>query len=94
MRSTYFITFGLTVEVFLFSDDEVGFLLAGTDAIGLVSVDPFGVDFLGLLLSRVKKVESQTTVSSWLYLEFGKELILFSVELHFLNRVQGHHVAR
>jgi len=76
----------------LFPNNEVCFLLPQENAIGLIGVQPLGINFFEPAFGVVKKIQSELVGLSGLYLKFGEKLILISIDVGSLGRLKGNNV--
>ena len=66
--------------VFLLAYGQIGFLFLKADAVRLVCVQSFRIDFLELLRGVVKKIQAKLLMVVGLDVELGEELVLLLVD--------------
>ena len=74
-------------------DNEVSFLLPKENTVGLIGVEPLGINFFELAFGVVKKIQSEPVCLGGFDLKFGEKLILISVDVGSLRRLEGNDVA-
>jgi hypothetical protein len=83
------VTFGLSVDFFLFSYDYVRFFLFGVETgDGFIGVESFAINFSQLFMCIIEKMYVEFGVVGRLYIEFGEKLILFGVIFELWHLVE------
>lgn len=77
----------------MFPDNQVGLFFPKENTVGLVGVEPLGINFFELAFGVVKKIQSELVCLGGFDLKFGEELVLVSVDVGSLRGFEGHDVA-